>query len=66
MKEKEMKFIGSVILEVINLLKSYKLPENKLDRKEYIAKFEREMRANKKIKEIRLRVKKLALRFPIP
>jgi len=66
MKEKEMKFIGGVILEVINLLKTYKLPVNKLDRKDYIAKFEREMRANNKIKEIHLRVKKLALRFPIP
>lgn len=28
--------------------------------------FEMEMRANKKMKEIYLRVKKFALRFPIP
>lgn len=65
MGTKEMKFIGGVILEVIDLLKSYHLPENKLERKDYIAKFEKEMRTNKKMKEIHLRVKKLALRFPI-
>ena len=61
-----MKFIGGVILEVINLLKAYRLPEKKEERKDYIAKFEKEMKANKKLMEIRLRVKKLALRFPIP
>ncbi|KKP60712.1 MAG: Serine hydroxymethyltransferase [Candidatus Roizmanbacteria bacterium GW2011_GWA2_34_18] len=66
MKEKEMKFIGGVILEVINLLKPYRLPLEKEERKDYIAKFEKEMRANKKMKEIHLKVKKLALRFPIP
>ena len=66
MKEKEMKFIGGVILEVINLLKAYRLPEKKEERKDYIAKFEKEMKANKKLMEIRLRVKKVALRFPIP
>ena len=66
MKEKEMKFIGGVILEVINIIKSYRLPLKKEERKAYIAKFDKDMRANKKIREIRLRVKKLALRFPIP
>jgi glycine hydroxymethyltransferase len=76
MKEKEMKFIGRVILEVINLLKPYRLPakkpsfakasEGKEERKDYIAKFEKEMRANKKMKEIHVRVKKLALDFSIP
>lgn len=66
MKEKEMKFIGGVILEVIGLLKAYRLPENKEKRKEYIAEFEREMKANKKIKEIHGRVRKMALKFQIP
>lgn len=66
MKEKEMKFIGSVILEVIDLLKPYHLPLKKEERKDYIAKFEREMKVNKRIKEIRSKVKKLALGFSIP
>ncbi|MDO9028584.1 MAG: serine hydroxymethyltransferase, partial [Candidatus Roizmanbacteria bacterium] len=66
MKEKEMKFIGGVILEVINLLKPYHLPAKKEERKDYIAKFEKEMKTSKKMKEIHSKVKKLVLRFPIP
>ncbi len=66
MKEKEMKFIGEVILEVVGMLKNYHLPEKKEERKDYIAKFEHEMRASKKMMEIHSRVKRLALRFPIP
>lgn len=66
MKEKEMKFIGNKILEVTELLKRYRLPEKKEERKEYIAKFEKEMEKNKEIKRIRQEVRKLAIRFPIP
>ena len=66
MKEKEMKFIGAKILEVIELLKKYRLPVKKEQRKEYIARFEKEMEKNQEIKRIRQEVKKLALRFPIP
>src|SRR3990167_8610675 len=36
MKEKEMKFIGGTILKVIDIIKLYKLPLNKEERKEYI------------------------------
>jgi glycine hydroxymethyltransferase len=66
MKEKEMKFIGAVILEVVGLIKKYRLPEKKVLRKDYIAKFEREMKSHNKLKEIRNRVKKIAIGFPIP
>ncbi len=66
MKEKEMKFIGETILKVMDLLKSYRLPAEKEKRKEYIARFEHETAANKTIKELRQKVKKFALRFPIP
>lgn len=66
LKEKEMKFIGGKILEVINLLKKYHLPNKKEERKEYITGFEKEMVKNKEIKRIREEVKKLAVRFPIP
>ncbi|MBI5127562.1 serine hydroxymethyltransferase [Candidatus Roizmanbacteria bacterium] len=66
MKEKEMKFIGGKILEVIELLKRYRLPTKKEERKEYISRFEKEMSGNPEIKRIRNEVKKLALRFPIP
>ena len=66
MKEKEMKFIGAKILEVIELLKGYRLPENKKERLEYIGKFQKEMERSAEIKRIKQEVKKLALRLRIP
>jgi len=66
MKEKEMKFIGNKILEVINLLKKYRLPDKKEERKEYISRFEKEVKMNKEIKRIRQEVRKLAVKFLIP
>jgi len=66
MKEKEMKFIGAKMLEVIDLIKKYRLPEDKKARMAYIAKFEKEMKGNKDIKRIKEEVKKVALKFPIP
>lgn len=66
MKEKEMEFIGEKILEVLELLKDYKLPEEKKKRLEYINKFQSEMENNKVLKKIKEEVKKVALKFPIP
>lgn len=66
MKEKEMEYIGRKILQVIDLLKGYHLPEVKEKRAEYIKKFEKEIKGNKEIKKLRSEIKKFALRFPIP
>ncbi len=66
MKEKEMKFIGKIILQVINLIKDYHLPANKETRQKYIESFEKKMKANREIKILRKKVKNFALRFPIP
>jgi glycine hydroxymethyltransferase len=66
MKEKEMGFIGMTILKVIEIIKLYRLPENKEERKEYIANFQKEVEKNKEIIKMRDKVKKLALHFPIP
>lgn len=66
MKEKEVEFIGKKILEVLNLIKDYRLPEEKEKRSQYIAKFDQEIKKNKDLKKIKLEIKKLALRFPIP
>lgn len=74
MKEKEMRFIGTIILKVINLLKKYRLPEKptfvkasagKESRKEYIEKFTKEISRDRQIKQLRNEVKKLAVKFPI-
>lgn len=66
MKEKEMKFIGQKILQVLEILKKYHLPEKKEERGKYIANFEKEIEKNPLIKKLRAEVKKLALKFPIP
>jgi glycine hydroxymethyltransferase len=66
MKEKEMKFIGQKILQVVEILKKYHLPETKEERGKYIANFEKEIEKNSLIKKLRAEVKKLALKFPIP
>ncbi len=66
MKEKEMRFIARVILEVISLLKSYRLPKDKETIKDYLLMFQKEMKKNTKIIKLRQEVKKLAVKFPIP
>lgn len=66
MKEKQMSFIGEKILEVVGLLKAYKLPEDKKIRLEYISKFQTEMENSKELKKIKQEVRRVALRFPIP
>jgi glycine hydroxymethyltransferase len=66
MKEKEMKFIGQKILQVVEILKKYHLPEKKEERGKYIANFEKEIEKNPLIKKLRAEVKRLALKFPIP
>jgi glycine hydroxymethyltransferase len=66
MKEKEMKFIGQKILQVVEILKKYHLPETKEERGKYIANFEKEIEKNPLIKKLRAEVKKIALKFQIP
>ena len=39
MKEKEMKFIGAMILKVVDEVKSYRLPKEKLEKGPYIKQF---------------------------
>lgn len=75
MKEKEMKFIGEKILEVLSLIKNYFKQKSKNfsfwqlskeEKIEFIKEFERKMKKESKIRKIRSEVRKLALRFPIP
>ena len=66
MKEKEMKFIGQKILQVVEILKKYHLPKTKEERGKYIANFEKEIEKNPLIKKLRAEVKKIALKFQIP
>lgn len=65
MKEAEMKQIGGLISEVIMALKDYQLPEDKVERKEYLKRFKEEAKANEKLKSVRSRVLEICNRFPL-
>lgn len=66
MKEKEMKFIAKIIIQVLEKIKKYHLPKEKEKRSDYIADFLREISRDKEFKKMREEVKKTAVRFPIP
>ena len=66
MMDKEMKFIGTIILKVVDLLKEYKLPTVKEERMPYVKKFREEIKNNKELKKLREEVKQMAVTFPIP
>src|SRR5258708_6254663 len=64
MKEKEMKQIADWIVEVINEVKNYTLPE-KEKRKEYLQKFHTEIAKNKKLLAMSKEIKSFCLEFPL-
>lgn len=66
MKEKEMKVIGETILTVINILKELNLPKDKDQKKEWLKKIKAILQKKKEIRILRLRIKKMVLRFPLP
>lgn len=66
MKEKEMGEIGRWIIEAINLAKHFRAPEDKEERKIFIAKTKKDLSADKKLLRIAREVKKLCAKFPLP
>ncbi|MEK7078776.1 MAG: serine hydroxymethyltransferase [Patescibacteria group bacterium] len=66
MKEKEMKFIGNIILQVVDEVKSYKLPQEKEKRGEYTREYSKKIEKNKRLKELRSQVKNFAMKYRIP
>lgn len=66
MKEKDMQFIGKIMLQVLDEIKDYRMPEKKEDRQAYIKKFVKEVSANKTIKKLHREVINFASKFPIP
>ena len=51
MKEKEMKFIGNKILEVLEVVKDYRLPQDKTKRKDYLAGFQKFIEKSSELKK---------------
>lgn len=66
MKEKEMKFIGEMILKVVDEVKSYRLPKEKLEKGPYIKQFLVDLQKNKKLKILRGQIKRMAVKYKIP
>jgi glycine hydroxymethyltransferase len=66
MKEKEMKIIGETILAVIEILKKSSLPVEKEEKKKILPSLIKKLEKDKEIVRLRAKIKKLALRFPLP
>ena len=66
MKEKDMVFIGQIMVKVLDMIKKYQLPATKEERKDYFVTFKKEIGKNKEIQELRQKVKKMAVKFKIP
>ena len=66
MKEKEMKVIGTWIVDVIRHVSHYQLPEVKEMRVEFINKVKKELEKDPLLLNIRTQVKSLCHKFPVP
>jgi glycine hydroxymethyltransferase len=65
MKEKEIKLIGGWIFDVIAKYSGIKIPENKDERKVFIAEFFKMTEKDQLLKDINTKVKTLCRKFPI-
>lgn len=66
MMEEEMKAIGKWIARAIKEAASYRLPDGKDERIQYVAKAKKELSANKKLASIAKDVAVLCRHFPVP
>jgi len=65
MKEEEMRQIGTWITKAINETNHYKLPEDKLERREVLKQFRQEIKQNAVLIQIKDEVKNMCRRFPL-
>jgi len=61
-----MKEIANYILQVVEILKNLNLPTDKEKIKEYLPIFKKQLLKNKELKELKIKVKRLAFKYPIP
>ena len=66
MKEKEMKFVASLILKVVEHEKNQKLPEEKEKRVKFMKSFRANLSTDKLLKGVAIEVKSLCKKFPTP
>ncbi|MDO8553442.1 MAG: serine hydroxymethyltransferase [Candidatus Micrarchaeota archaeon] len=65
LKEKEMEFIADCIFRIVDCIKSYQLPDDKTQIKDYLAKFREEVKHNKEIAKVKGEVVEFCKGFPI-
>jgi len=66
MKEEEMKLIANWVVQIVNEIKPYRLPETKEEIRDYLKKFREEIKKNELIKKIKKEVLEFSQKFPIP
>ena len=66
MKEEDMGQIADWIVQVVNEIKEYELPETKEERISYLKEFRKQIRENETLKRIKQEIIQLCARFPIP
>ncbi len=66
MKEKEMKIIGKAIVKVLEIIKDYRLPQEKEKRIAYIFRYEKDISDTLEIAKIKQEIKAMAIKFVIP
>lgn len=66
MKEKDMVKVAEFIKAALEVVKNYRLPQDKEDRREFMRKFRKEAVGNKKLLKIASDVKKMCKNFPVP
>ncbi len=65
MREGEMREIAGIMAEVLNQAKDYELPEDAAKREAYMRRYRKEIKANKAIKDARIKTLELCSRFPL-
>jgi glycine hydroxymethyltransferase len=66
MKENEMKIIGGWIVEILNQVSGYNLPDSKEKRADFLTDSKNKICVNEKLAEIKSKVKLMCQDFPIP
>lgn len=66
LKQKEIKFIGQKIIEVLSEIKKYQLPTQKEERIKYVRNATQELKNNPVIKEVHKEIISLAKIYPLP
>ncbi len=66
MTEKDMVKIAAWINQVVEIIKGHDLPQEQVERKDFLNNFKKQIRTNADLKKIRHEVEAFASKFPVP